>query len=517
MGNKIEKEKNKDEYNPILVWIDQNVNNEENSIYKKQINEILQNIKIYSFEKVSNAITRLKEIKFNKTLIICSGRDYPEYIKIFTKEINKFMICPKTIIFTSNKFAYLNRNEKNTDLKINNAFYNPGGVEDDFIEILKFIENEIDKKILLTKSLQIINNQIKLENELKIPQIDAKENEDKIQYNFECISEKNQLIAPIYFLDYMKEPDGREVKKFNYYIREKYSKDICILNIFSQLIECDQIPNEIVSKFWLRAFTFEENFYKEMNKDLRLGIINNYYAVYIQMMYEGVKKNWFSFKPENRLYRGTYFSKEEITLYENYLNSKDKNLLGIIVYSKSFLSFSLEKKVAMKFKINTLLIIEEFKEEQNLCSACADISKFSYIPEENEILFFPFSSFEFKKIKKKKENYYKIYLGYLGKYKKLFEGENKKDLILKIRDSKYAEDIFSSNLVEEEYQSLFNKRSKENNGKILGEFFGVKNGEGEIEGEEVPKVEKKEEGEAEGQPLFDQNILNINKKRILEV
>ena len=208
MGNKTEKEKNKDEYNPILVWIDQNVNNEENSEYKKQINEKIQNIKIYSFEKVSNAITRLKKIKFNKTLIICSGRDYPEYITIFTKKINKFMICPKTIIFTSNKFSYLNRNGKNTDLKINNAFYNPGGVEDEFNEILKFIKNEIDKKIPLTESLQIINNQIVLENDLKISQGDEKENDDKNQFNFESISEKNQLITIL----------GRNILKINTYL-----------------------------------------------------------------------------------------------------------------------------------------------------------------------------------------------------------------------------------------------------------------------------------------------------------
>ena len=49
----------------------------------------------------------------------------------------------------------------------------------------------------------------------------------------------------------------------------------------------------------------------------------------------------------------------------------------------------------------------------------ADIEKISYYPNEREVLFFPFSSFEIKEIKEEKinnENIYFIKLLYLGKY-----------------------------------------------------------------------------------------------------
>jgi len=89
-------------------------------------------------------------------------------------------------------------------------------------------------------------------------------------------------------------------------------------------------------------------------------------------------------------------------------------LPGCIVYSKSFLSFSLDLKIAMKFKKNILLIIEEFSDGHINCPGCASIIK-----KEEEILVFPFSCFEVNKInkvedKEKKDNYYIIYLNYLG-------------------------------------------------------------------------------------------------------
>ena len=58
-----------------------------------------------------------------------------------------------------------------------------------------------------------------------------------------------------------------------------------------------EIPNEIISKYWARAYTLESPFYKEMNEDLRSSKINKYLS-YIQMMYEGIKIKSFYFKPK---------------------------------------------------------------------------------------------------------------------------------------------------------------------------------------------------------------------------
>ena len=72
---------------PILIWIDKNVNNNENKEYKEKIINNL-NYKIYSFDSVSKAIDALKIIEFVETYIICSGKAYIKFIKKFIENIN---------------------------------------------------------------------------------------------------------------------------------------------------------------------------------------------------------------------------------------------------------------------------------------------------------------------------------------------------------------------------------------------------------------------------------------------
>lgn len=60
----------------------------------------------------------------------------------------------------------------------------------------------------------------------------------------------------------------------------------------------------------------------------------------------------------------------------------------------------------------------------------AYIKEFSEYEHEEEVLFFPFSSFEVVKIKDKEEEngnkYVKIYLRYLGRYKSFIEEKKSK-------------------------------------------------------------------------------------------
>ena len=122
------------------------------------------------------------------------------------------------------------------------------------------------------------------------------------------------------------------------------------------------------------------------------------------------------------------------------MRKKIENLPYTIVFSKSFLSFSKDKKVAKKFLnkgycseilFRVLYIIEKNdKLEYNLATH-SDIEELALIKDEREILFFPFSSFEVKKIKViniDKEKGYETHLLYNGKYLK--EIENDKNITL---------------------------------------------------------------------------------------
>ena len=85
---------------------------------------------------------------------------------------------------------------------------------------------------------------------------------------------------------------------------------------------------------------------------------------------------------------------------------------GAIVFSRAFLSFSKEKKIAENFLNNNsndnkdmhkvLFILDKDEKVDYNLGTHVDIEKISYFPNEKEVLFFPFSSFEIKEIEEKK-------------------------------------------------------------------------------------------------------------------
>ena len=122
------------------------------------------------------------------------------------------------------------------------------------------------------------------------------------------------------------------------------------------------------------------------------------------------------------------------------MDKKVKDLPSSIVFSKSFLSFTKDKKKANNYlnfnnknkNLSKVLFILE--KDDNIgynLSTHGDIEKISFFPNEREVLFFPFSSFEIKDIKETtlgNDKRYEIKLLYLGKYLKDFE--NDKNVII---------------------------------------------------------------------------------------
>lgn len=144
-----------------------------------------------------------------------------------------------------------------------------------------------------------------------------------------------------------------------------------------------------------------------MNRDLRENKIYRYLS-FIQVMYIAVNVNSFSFNPSDGiLYRGTYFSEEEMENIRKYIKNKIEGLPTAIIYSRSFLSFSLNPSVPKRFKKNVSLVINNF--HSNIKGMVA-ISEFSVFKNESEILVFPLSYFEFKESIDRGGNKYYIIL-----------------------------------------------------------------------------------------------------------
>ena len=419
----------------ILVSIDKNVNKGENINYQKILLNN-KNVDLKCFETVDKGIQFLNKIEFERTIIITSGSIYSEFYNKFKDNINNLTIIPKIIIFTSpsNKNKLVNLN--NNDLPINDPFYNVGGVVDTFFPVQQFL---VPKKLYNEDDIEIIEFD--------------REKDDK--FNFECITEKGQLIIPLFFAEYYNNPTEDEIKYFNKK-KKKNFKERSINNLFSQLLEVSNIPKPILSKYFVRAYTAESNFYRKMNEDLLQNIVRNY-LTFIQILYESIKKKYLKPEFNKKLYRGAMISKKEYNLIIEYMKSKKNDLPAAIVYGRAFFSFSDSEKVANDFKERKrkymkkddmigLFFIEECP-KNNLCIGNASIKEYSFYKSESEILFFPFSCFEIKDAKIINDNEFFITLKYLGQYQKLFEGEDPKELLKRVPEtSKIAKHIFSAKI-----------------------------------------------------------------------
>ena len=58
---------------------------------------------IHPFDIIDEAIKDIKNIRFDSTIIIVSGRCFKDFIEEFHKNINDIFVIPKIIIFTLNQ------------------------------------------------------------------------------------------------------------------------------------------------------------------------------------------------------------------------------------------------------------------------------------------------------------------------------------------------------------------------------------------------------------------------------
>ena len=426
-----------------FIWIDENINNEENKDYYDEIFQS-KNIPCERFENVENGINYLfkEDFEFHEIIIIISGRLYNQFYYLFKEKLINIKFSPTIIVFLGSKGKFIN------NLKLNNIYYN-----NDLLNLI--IDNKGERK-------EFINGKEKEEDD----------------FSFEIIENNEQLIIPSYYYYLFEDTTVSEIKFFNEYLlklgndeileeikvdaeqlkrrenefntqnlkrkkkeelinknRSNFIEDALIKiedNKFEDLKELSQqlsnkmLPKEILVKYWIRIYTIECPLYGSLNKSLRKSDKNMFtFFPMIKLCYEGIKKNFL--KPYSEiLYRASKISCQEFLKYQTRFN-KENDFPKLIVYSKTFLSFAKDKETANFFRgvkdkniYQILYIIEKNEEniDKNFISN-ADIEEFN-IKEEKEVLFFPLSCFEIVDIIKSdfEKNYYdyEIHLKCLGKY-----------------------------------------------------------------------------------------------------
>ena len=418
-------EENKKNKKINYIWVDSNIYNSENLEYIKQLSNAYSNL--YIFTNIKDALKCLEKIKFCLTYFIVSGSLFPNYVSELKKLENKISTSLKTIIFTS-----ISTKQKIEKMKeINDSFYNIGGLVTSFEEVKTFLnKNGFNKDLSLVQSLR----------------------RTKIQtggdFSFQLIENGNDLIGPVYLTDLIIKPYNLENIIFDNYLIKNYGN---IMNeLISQIYNVD-CPASLRIKYWLRAYTLETKFYSDLNSDLINGQAK-IYLPYIKLLYSGLTNNCINVNASNDLYRGALINKEEIQNLINHKNKiKSSDLPNALIYCKSFMSFSLDKNVALEFmqnkkptedQIRVLYILKSESGLNTKSATNADLNGISYYEDEREILLFPFSIYEISAfVYKYKDNYYEIYLNYLGKYKELFNFKNQTDLYNSIFNSKFIKEL----------------------------------------------------------------------------
>jgi hypothetical protein len=225
------------------------------------------------------------------------------------------------------------------------------------------------------------------------------------------------------------------------------------------------------------------------------------YFPFIKILYQGMQN--YCFKDLSlKLYRGAKISENELNKLKKALNEKniyenkiddllkmnkdieifDKKLIipKILFYSRCFLSFSKSINVANSFSGNVILEMNLKYLDLKEIQSNSDISKFSAYSSEEEIVFYPFSSFSIEKIINENGKT-RIILDCLGKYKESINEimKNYKDNFeyfeKQLINSNFAKDVNNSKYIhlEDALQTIHYKMT----GKpfVLEEYNNKKN------------------------------------------
>ena len=345
-----------------------------------------------------------------------------KFIEKFKENITDIYIIPKIVVFTKNKEDFIKYNGKNLD---DSQFYFLGGVQLFFDDIKDFLLKPLTKKAL---NIENEENIFLTNCNAIFKPLNAFRKESTFNLTFEYIDCKEKLFYPLLYKSLIEMTKTDKIDIFTESLYNKYSEsNTSIKKLLITIKNILNIPLELLSKYYARLYTMESNFYKDINKDLRENKKENYLP-YIKVLYEGIILRSLKLASDTILYRGGKLLNKEIDIIKDYLNKKIEGLPGAIIFSKTFLSFTKNRKIAEEYLENeeddkelnkVLFILEKDNNMDYSLSTHADIENISVYPKEKEVLFFPLSTFEIKEINKIKINEkfgYEIKLLYINKY-----------------------------------------------------------------------------------------------------
>ena len=204
-------------------------------------------------------------------------------------------------------------------------------------------------------------------------------------------------------------PNQESISKFKDFVY-KYGKEKLSKVVNPNLEKKIDLPLYIYPKFYMRLYGLETEklkFYTDINKYLSnheddFGL----YDSYITILYYWLSEKYLISSDKFQFYRGGVISKKE-------LNALEKNKNSNYYSFKNFLSFSKSEEKANEFlrdfendnsTFPTKFIIEKYEIIQKVDNINNDLISnvemrhYSGFPKEEEVLFFPLSTFRVTKI-----------------------------------------------------------------------------------------------------------------------
>lgn len=310
-----------------VIWIDQNNDKRENKGYLKSFSDELKDFKFTLVSSVKEGYSCLSQYNFELVYIILSGRLAEEFLDSYEENLQKITSLTLNIIFCFNGEYHKSKKYAN------DPFYNPGGVVTEFIEVIKFLKMG-KYNINIQPKINIQNNK---------NQNDKNDNNygDK---SFIFISKTlYNLSFPIIFKKFSYRFMNEDLlEKFKLFLFNNYYSSLEGIDLIKIINSSFKIPFYLFSKIFLRLYTKETPFYRDLNKSLRNSNFSDFNQ-FIFTLYYGLNRKFIHDCHNKELYRFSNITKTE---YDSILNSSCR-----LVLARTFLSFSKDKHVAEDFRL----------------------------------------------------------------------------------------------------------------------------------------------------------------------
>ena len=224
---------------PLIIWIDQNINNLENQNYLLQLGysnlnrnsvhsemsyfpQNYQNLPydIQVFDNIKDSIEYITSLRFKDTIIIISGDLFNDFIGKLYQRLKDIYIIPYIIVFSLKQRNFSIPNEK---------YFKLIGVETKFEQVKKGINSYLEQ-------IQIFN---------QLPQFDSPKmripSEDKLI--FEQIEDKNMMVLPLFYKEFLRKSDIIDNNEFIQMLITTYKNEPKYQKLFD-LIKIKNIPVE---------------------------------------------------------------------------------------------------------------------------------------------------------------------------------------------------------------------------------------------------------------------------------